>query len=118
MWFRSNRNAQQSSRPATARRYHAEELEQRRLLSGLPTISIGDVSIAEGDAGQSAFVFTVSLSQASSKPVSVKFATSAGSARSADGDYAAASGTLKFAKGETTKTITVLVNGDATLEPD
>ena len=35
-----------------------------------------------------------------------------------DGDYVAASGTLTFAPGETTKTITVSVKGDKKYEPD
>ena len=95
-----------------------EELGSRVLPSANPAISIGDVARAEGHTGQTAFVFTVRLSQASSREVSVKFATVNGSATSGDGDFMGKSGTLKFAPGETTKTITVLVNGDAKVEPD
>ena len=36
----------------------------------------------------------------------------------ADNDYQANSGTLNFAANETTKQITVLVNGDTTFETD
>ena len=36
----------------------------------------------------------------------------------ADGDYQAASGTLTFSPGQTSKTITVLVNGDRLVESD
>jgi len=95
-----------------------ESLDERSLPSANPAIAISDVALAEGHVGQTAFVFTVSLSEASSKPVSVKYATANGTARTWDGDYVAKSGTLKFAPGETTKTITVLVNGDRRWEMD
>ena len=47
----------------------------------------------------------------------MKFATADGSAK-APGDYSSASGTLTFAPGETSKTITVSVVGDDAIEPD
>src|SRR5262249_34369740 len=78
-------------------------------------ISIADVSLAEGNAGQTAFRFTVSLDRAESGPVTVTFSTANGSA-TAPRDYAAGSGTLTFAPGETVKTVTVQVNGDTTKE--
>src|SRR5262249_55009092 len=82
-------------------------------------ISIDDVTMAEGDSGQTAFRFTVSLDQAQSAPVTVDFATPAGvGTATAPSDYTAASGTVSFAPGETAKTITVQVNGDTTVEPD
>jgi urease beta subunit len=80
-------------------------------------ISIGDVSTAEGNAGQSAFRFTVALDQGQSAPVTVEFATADGTA-SAPSDYTANSGTVTFAAGETAKTVTVQVNGDTAVEPD
>jgi hypothetical protein len=80
-------------------------------------ISINDVTKAEGDAGQSAFQFIVSLDAAQSAPVTVDFATADGTA-SAPRDYAASSGTLTFAPGETAKTVTVQVNGDTRKEPN
>jgi Calx-beta domain len=73
--------------------------------------------MAEGNAGQTAFRFTVSLDQAQSEPVTVDFATADGTA-TAPSDYTATSGTLTFATGETTKTVTVQVNGDTSVEPD
>jgi hypothetical protein len=99
-------------------RPQVEPFDGRCLPSANPAISIGDVALAEGDAGHTAFVFTVSLSEASSKQVSVKYATANGTARTGDGDFVGQSGTLKFAPGETTKTITVLVNGDGRNESD
>jgi hypothetical protein len=77
-----------------------------------PALSISDVSLAEGRSGVTYFVFTVSLSAASDKTVSVDYATANGTATTANSDYVATSGTLTFAPGETTKTITVQVKGD------
>jgi hypothetical protein len=80
-------------------------------------ISIGDVSMAEGNAGQTAFRFNVALDVPQSAPVTVDFATANGTA-TAPGDYAATTGTVTFAAGETAKTVTVQVNGDTTVEPN
>jgi hypothetical protein len=60
-------------------------------------------------------IFTVKLSAPSSKPVTVKYATSNGTAI-AGSDYTAVSGTLTFAPGKTSKTIKVPVKGDRTAE--
>ncbi|WP_165831366.1 Calx-beta domain-containing protein [Abyssibacter profundi] len=84
----------------------------------LPTLSVADVTVTEGDADTVNAVFTVSLSAASGRAVTVAYATSDGSARTADGDYQARSGTLSFAAGETTKTVTVPVQGDTRDEAD
>src|SRR4029450_7597360 len=73
--------------------------------------------MAEGNAGQSAFRFTVALDTPQSAPVTVEFATADGTA-SAPSDYAANTGTVTFAPGETAKTVTVQVNGDTRKEPD
>jgi hypothetical protein len=80
-------------------------------------ISIGDVRMAEGNAGQTAFRFTVSLDTAQSAPVTADFATANGTA-TAPSDYSATTGTVTFAPGETARKVTVQVNGDARKEPD
>ena len=59
--------------------------------------------------------FTVSLSSPSTSAVTVAYATSNGTA-TAGSDYIATSGTLTFAPGETSRTIAIIVNGDATAE--
>jgi len=81
-----------------------------------PTISVGDVTVAEGNSGTTPATFTVSLSQASGKTVTVSYATSDDSATQPS-DYASASGTVTFTAGQTSKTVTVNVNGDTTVEP-
>jgi hypothetical protein len=83
-----------------------------------PTISIGNVSQSEGNNGTTAYTFTVSLSNASAQTVAVNYATIDGTATVADGDYVAANGSLSFAPGEISKTITVLANGDTKFEVD
>jgi Tol biopolymer transport system component len=80
-------------------------------------MAISDASLAEGNAGQTAFRFTVSLDRPESDPVTVRFTTANGTA-TAPADYATANGTITFAPGQTTQTVTVLVNGDTTVEPD
>lgn len=80
-----------------------------------PVLRINDVSRAEGNAGTTAFTFTVSLSPASTSTVTVNYAT-ANSSALAGSDYTAKSGTLAFAANQTSKTITVQVLGDTTKE--
>jgi uncharacterized repeat protein (TIGR01451 family) len=82
-----------------------------------PGISIGDVSVTEGNSGTVNAVFTVTLSAANAQTVNVSWATANGTA-AAGSDYVAGSGTLSFPAGTTSKTITVAVNGDTTSEPD
>src|SRR5262249_56750415 len=65
----------------------------------------------------SLFSFPVTLSRQFGLPVTVGYATVEGSA-TAGSDYAAASGTLTFAPGETAKTIDVTVFGDSLDEVD
>ena len=80
------------------------------ILDDEPRLRIGDVAIAEGNDGTRLFTFTVSLSAACDQAVTVDFATQDGSALAGE-DYVATSGTLTFAPGETTRTITVAVLG-------
>ncbi len=82
-----------------------------------PSMSINDVTLAEGDGGTVNAVFTVSLSSASGKTVTVDFAT-ADAMATASADYQSASGKLTFNLGETSKPVTVTVNGDTLDEPD
>jgi hypothetical protein len=82
-----------------------------------PTISIGNVAMNEGNAGLIPFQFTLNLSTVSGKPVSVDFATADGAA-AAGSDYIAAFENVSFSPGVTSRTITVSVNGDTTVEPD
>jgi hypothetical protein len=82
-----------------------------------PTLSIGDVSVSEGDSGERSANFVVTLSRAAAQDVTVDFSTADGSA-SAPADYTAASGQLTIAAGQTTGQIAVAVQGDTLDEPD
>jgi hypothetical protein len=78
-------------------------------------LKIGDVSMQEGRFGTRVFVFTVTLSAPSNAPVTVNFATANGTAKAGQ-DYNAQSGSLTFAPGQTTKTISIVVTGDRNRE--
>ncbi|HEX8738222.1 MAG TPA: Calx-beta domain-containing protein, partial [Pyrinomonadaceae bacterium] len=79
-------------------------------------LSINDVRVTEGNSGTTTATFTVTLvSGGSPNPTTVNYATANGTA-TAGSDYVATSGTLTFAPGETTKTITVTINGDTLKE--
>ncbi len=82
-----------------------------------PVVSVGGASTTEGDSGTTTLSFPVTLDQASDRSVTVDYATVDQTA-SAPSDYVATSGTLTFAPGETSKTVSVTVNGDTTFEPD
>jgi len=86
--------------------------------NNLPTLTIYNYTTTEGNSGTTPFTFTVYLSAAVSQTVTVNYATADGTATTAKGDYQASSGTLTFAPGQTSQTITVYVNGNTVDEPD
>ena len=82
-----------------------------------PRVKISSVSKNEGNNGTTSFAFPLTLSAASDAAVTVNFVTADGYARAPE-DYEAKSGSLDFAAGTTSKTITVNVKGDRTREWD
>lgn len=80
-----------------------------------PSLSVGDVSVNEGQTGTVAAVFNVSLSVASAQPVTLAYATSNGTAQ-APSDYTASSGTLTIPAGTLGRTVSVPVLGDTAVE--
>ena len=87
------------------------------ILDDEPRISISDVTKQEGRKNQTTlFTFTITLSAAYDQPVTMSFRTANGTATTGDSDYIAKTGTLTFAPGETTKTITIEVKGDSKKE--
>jgi hypothetical protein len=82
-----------------------------------PTVSVSCAVVPEGNSGTRPLTVTVALSRASTVPVSVRWSTANGTAV-AGSDYTAASGTVTFAPGQTSKTVSVQVRGDRTRERD
>lgn len=83
----------------------------------IPSISVDDLSVAEGNAGSAVASFTVALSTVSPSTVEVVYATSDAGA-TAGVDYTQSAGTLTFAPGDTTETVDVTVAGDTDAETD
>src|SRR5262249_27764948 len=108
MWFRTLLDSLKARKPAQHKpsrqppasgRLAVEVLEDRCVPA---TLTISDVSIIEGNAGTHYALVTVTLNASSKTNASVNYRTANGTA-SAGSDYQAVSGTLTFAKGETSK---------------
>ena len=84
-----------------------------------PKFSIDDASVTEGDSGTANLVFTVWLSGAGATQYTVNYAdTGSGTATSGTDYTAVTAGTLTFAAGVRSQTITVPVRGDTMKEED
>jgi Ca2+-binding RTX toxin-like protein len=83
----------------------------------IATLSVADAAVTEGNTGTKTVTITVTLSTPSASTVNVSYATLAGTA-TAPSDYQTTSGSLSFTPGQTTRTFTVTINGDRTVEPN
>ena len=83
----------------------------------LPSISISDATVQEGDQGNSKLAFMVTVSNAVNGGMVVEYATANGTA-TASTDYQPISGKLTFGPYETVKQLEVQVVGDTFGEPD
>jgi chitinase len=86
-------------------------------VDGPPALSVEDVTTAEGNTGTTLISLTVHLLPASGQVVTVDYATGGGTAVGGV-DYEPISGTLTFAPGETSHSITVAVVGNVLYELD
>lgn len=80
-------------------------------------------SVVEGNAGTAYLVVPVTLSDSSTQTVTIQWATGSAPGSPAGWadpavDFTPASGTITFAPGETSKSITIEVIGDTVVEPD
>ncbi len=82
-----------------------------------PVVSIANTSVTERNVTTTNAVFTVSLSAASSLPVTVTAFTADGTAN-AGTDYVAKSNTVTINAGALSNTFSVVVLGDTTIEPN
>ena len=74
--------------------------------------SVGDLTVASPVTGTSSATFTVGLTNSGTTPVSIGYTTADGSAL-AGTDYVTTSGTLVFAPGVMTQTVSVPIYGNA-----
>jgi Zn-dependent metalloprotease len=77
----------------------------------VPSVTVADIAVTEGDAGSSQVFFTVSLSQPTIKPVAVNFETVDGTAQHGN-DFDRVGGTLVIPAGAASGRIFVEVKGD------
>jgi uncharacterized protein len=80
------------------------------------TLSINDVAQSEGDSGTTNFSFTVTRSGGSAGAVSATWTLADGTTDNADFTVAPQSGTVSFADGETSATVTITIAGDTAVE--
>jgi chitinase len=81
----------------------------------LPSLSVSAASVNQPASGTANLVFTVSLTPASANPATVNYATANGTAL-AGTHYTATSGTLAFAVGQTSQTVSVPVSPGTLLQ--
>ena len=83
------------------------------------TIRINDSTVQEGDSGNSAMPFIVTLDNPSTLTTTVHVQTQVGSGTATAGtDYIYLSTDLTFTPGQVAKTVNVFVKGDHTVEPN
>ena len=87
-------------------------------IGGLPVLSISDVVVAEGNAGTTNAVFTVTFSQPSAQTITVSASTSDLSAAAGPDYTATGPSVLTFNPGVTSQTFSVPILGDVTAESD
>jgi hypothetical protein len=83
----------------------------------VPTVSIGDVQVMEGNVGTTPATFAVTLSAPTTQEVRVNWTTRDGTAV-APADYSPVSGQLVIPAEQPSGTIEVAVNGDREVESD
>ncbi len=84
----------------------------------IPSVSVADVSVTEGNTGITNAIFQVRLSAIPALPVYVTYSTAGGSAQPGT-DFIATNGFIIFPPGQSqlTRSIIVPVRGDTNLEP-
>lgn len=81
-------------------------------------LSIGDLSIVEGNSGTKTMTFKVTLSSAAAQVITVDFETVNGSATKGSDFDVSQVGPLVFNPGDLSKDVVITVNGDTTVEAD
>jgi hypothetical protein len=88
----------------------------------LPTVSVGDVTMWEGNAGSAVVSVPVDLSAPATVKTTVQVwvhpDTTVGDPASSSVDFGGFADKLTFLAGQTNKLVSVVINGDTTPEPD
>ncbi len=85
----------------------------------LPTLTVTDVSMPEGDSGTKAFTFVIGLSGPAPKEVTFDVATQNGTATFVDNDFVGqVPSSQRINQGEQSMAFSVIVNGDLKIEAD
>ncbi len=82
-----------------------------------PTISVGDVTVIEGDSGSTKISVPIDLSTTATATATVRYAIT-GSSATAGTDFQSKSGTVTFAAGTSSKLITAVIYPDTATESD
>ncbi|MFH1378512.1 MAG: Calx-beta domain-containing protein [Planctomycetota bacterium] len=82
-----------------------------------PIVSIENASISEGDSGTTNLSFTINLSLATTRVVTVNCSTADGTAIASD-DYLPLSETFVFSANQTTRQISIVIISDTVVEPN
>ena len=114
-----------SFRPTTSGTYFLAARESGNNATGsynakvwqIPTISIADSRVVEGNSGTTNLVFTLTLSAASAVAVTVTASTLGTATATVSVDYVPRSSNITFSAGQTSATFTVQVLGDTIFEP-
>ena len=92
-------------------------VDQVAPVAGTSYVTSSDAAVEAPPSGTANATFTVSLGDASTSPIYVRYATADNTAVSGT-DYTAVRGTLDFAAGQTSKTVTVPVNASTVASTD
>ncbi len=89
----------------------------------VPTLTVADTEIIEGNSGTQVMQVSATLSAATTETVSFSYSTFPGTATEAGGgglvpDYSNALGSVIFAPGETSQQIPLTIHGDGLIEPN
>lgn len=82
------------------------------------SVSIGDISIKEGNSGTKQAKFVVKLNKAMQSTTKIAFTTLDSTAKVANNDYKLTTGTIVFEPGTVNDTVVVRIVGDVNVEPN
>jgi Zn-dependent metalloprotease len=98
--------------------WFVDNLDVFSCVPNTPAITIGDVSVSEGNTLGGQLVFTVRLSQRTIRPVSVQYSIADGTAKHGNDFLPVPDGVVVVPAGALTATIGITLNGDVVPEPD